>query len=61
MAHTAEHYARLSDEEITAADEAVTLEERIAHLENAVRLAQRACAERREVSNVFKFSSERQD
>ena len=57
MKHLEAEYVRLSDEELRAADAATSAEDRIAHLENALRFAQLAYAERTKPANVFDLKS----
>ena len=59
MGQSADYYAKLSDEELAAADMAATREQRIAHLENAFRFAQVACAERSREPNVIDIDRDR--
>ena len=61
MGQSEEYYAALSDEEMAAADRAATLQDRIAHLENAFRFAQVACAERSREANVIALSPSRRN
>ncbi len=56
MLHAAEHFEMESELALQAAERAITLQERISHLEAANRYAQLACAERKR-SSIYDFSS----
>jgi len=58
MIWAAEHYELMSIRARKAAEEAVTLNERIRHLETALRYAKLACAERKR-PNLHEFTSSR--
>ena len=59
MKHSEAEYARLSDQELRAADTAASPQDRIAHLESAFRFAQLACADRKKPANELKLEPRR--
>lgn len=55
MKNSADHFADLSQLELAAAQSAISLSKRSAHLENAFRYAQRAVLESQRRGNIVAF------